>query len=67
VFKILNIVVVLCLIFSRKAYAYLDLGTGSYIFQLIIGFFLGGLFVMKIFWKKIEFFLKKLFSRRKKT
>ena len=53
------------LLFSRTAYAYLDPGTGSYILQLFIAALLGGLFAVKIFWRKIKFFLIKLFSKRK--
>ena len=52
-------------IFDQKAYAYLDPGTGSYVFQLLIAFAIGGLFVIKLFWRKIFFFLKSLFSKKK--
>jgi hypothetical protein len=54
-------------IFAQKAYAYLDPGTGSYIFQLIIAAAIGGLFVIKLFWTRIAPFFKNLFSRRKKN
>ena len=50
-------------IFTQKAYAYLDSGTGSYIFQLIIAAVIGGLFAVKLFWTKIILFFKKLFSK----
>lgn len=39
---------------TQNAYAYLDLGTGSYFFQIIISFIVGGLFSIKLFWKKIK-------------
>jgi len=58
----LALVFLLCLIFSRKAYAYIDPGTGSYIFQLLLGAFFGFLFLMRIFWSKIKLFLMKIFS-----
>ncbi len=51
-----------CLIFPKTAQAYLDPGTGSYIFQLIIAAFIGGLFSIKLFWNKIKMFLKKSLS-----
>lgn len=54
-------------IFVQRAYAYLDPGTGSYLFQLMIGAVIGGLFVMKLFWKKTVFFFKDLFHRRKRN
>jgi hypothetical protein len=47
----------------RDAHAYLDAGTGSYIIQLAIAGFVGGLFAIKLFWKKIGAFLKRVFSR----
>jgi len=50
-------------IFAQKAYAYLDPGTGSYIFQVIIAVVIGGLFAIKQFWTKIVLFLKNLGSR----
>ena len=54
----------LYVIFPEKAYAYLNPGTGTYIFQLIVGVFLGGLFAIKLFWKRIFGFLGKLIRRK---
>jgi len=51
--------------FSNNSYAYLDPGTGSYFFQLIIAVLLGGLFSIKLFWNKIKNFFKNFFSRIK--
>ena len=55
----------LCLlrILCRDVCAYLDAGTGSYVIQLVIAGFLGGLFAIKLFWKTISAFLKRVFSR----
>lgn len=47
------------LIFPERAQAYLDAGTGSYLIQLVIAFIAGGLFVFKVFWRKIWFFFKR--------
>ena len=52
---------------SNRAYAYLDLGTGSYIFQMIIAVFIGGLFALKLFWGKVKNFFSNLFSGREKS
>ena len=52
-----------CFVFSREAYAYLDPGSGSYIFQLILGSILGMGFTIKIYFKQIKDFFK---SRKKK-
>lgn len=56
----------LCLVIPPKAWAYLDPGTGSYIFQVTVAIFLGGLFAVKIFWVKIRGFFKNLFSKKKR-
>jgi len=48
-------------------YAYLDPGTGSYFLQLAIAALLGGLYAVKLFWKKIKAFFKNIFSRGEKT
>ena len=53
----------LSVFFSCQALAYLDAGTGSYIIQMLIAIFLGGIFAVKIFWKKITNFFKNLFSK----
>ena len=49
---------------AKKAYAYLDPGTGSYMLQLFIAAVVGGLFAIKIFWGKIVLFFKGLFSKK---
>lgn len=52
-------VLMLSLIFAVNAWAYLDPGTGSYFFQILIGMLVGITFSLKLFWRKI----KTLFSR----
>ena len=37
---------------------YIDPGTGSYFISILIGFLAGGLFALKMFWKRIVAFLK---------
>ncbi len=59
---ILVVLALFHLIFPLKTHAYLDPGTGSYIFQLIIAAFLGGLFAVKLFWNKIKILFHNLFS-----
>lgn len=53
------------LIFPRKAYAYLDPGTGSYILQLIAATLFMGLYAVKLFWNNVKIFFKNLFSKGK--
>jgi len=52
------------LILPQNAVAYLDLYTGSYFLQILLGGIFGFLFVIKIFWKKIKTFCNKIFSRK---
>lgn len=54
------------LIFPRSAHAYLDPGTGSYIFQILIAGLLGAAFAVKVFWARIKSFLAGVFSKQKK-
>jgi len=44
-------------------YGYIDLGSGSYIIQLLIAGFVGFSLSIRIFWKKI----RSRFSKKKKT
>jgi hypothetical protein len=44
-------------------YSYIDLGSGSYIIQLLIAGFVGFSLSVRIFWKK----LKSRFSKKTKT
>lgn len=55
------------LFLSQNVLAYLDPGTGSYLLQLIIAFFIGGLFSLKLFWGRIKTKLKDLLAPKKKT
>ena len=47
-----------------RAMAYLDPGTGSYLFQILIAALVGGLFAVKIFWSRIKLFLQGLFGKK---
>ena len=49
---------ILQIINSKIAFAYLDPGAGSFIYQVLISFIISGIFAIKIFWIKI----KKIFS-----
>jgi len=59
---ILSILVACHIFFPPFAYAYLDPGTGSYIFQLLLAGILGLLFVVKAYWGKIKLFFTRIFS-----
>jgi len=53
----------LSLIFPSQAYAYLDPGTGSYFFQIFIATLLGGIFAVKLFFKRVVNLLKNFLSK----
>ena len=45
------------------AHFYIDPGTGSLILQVLIASFIGGLFLIKVYWGKVKAFFKNLFLR----
>lgn len=47
-----------------RAHAYLDPGTGSYFFQILIAGLIGGLFAVKLFWGRIKAFFQGLFGKK---
>lgn len=56
---------ILFVVFTKEAYAYLDPGTGSYVLQLLVAGALGGLFAVKTFWRQLVSFFTNLFSKKK--
>ncbi|MEE9190503.1 MAG: hypothetical protein V3U16_07005 [Candidatus Neomarinimicrobiota bacterium] len=44
---------------------YIDPGTGSYFLQMILAVIFGGLFAIKIYFKKIRAFFKSLISKER--
>ena len=52
--------------FAKPLNTYLDPGTGSIIFQVVIGVAVGGFFTIVLYWKKVRTFFKNLFSRGEK-
>ncbi len=49
---------------SGQAFAYIDPGTGSQVLQVVLAVLLGGIFFIKMFFKRIASFFKKLFTRK---
>ena len=61
-----SLICILFLFVTSEAHAYIDPGTGSYIFQLVIAALLGALFALKVFWNNVKaFFSSLLFGRQK--
>jgi len=50
-------------ILIQEADAYLDPGTGSYVFQVIIAASVAGLYIIKLFWNKIKAFFNNLLKK----
>jgi hypothetical protein len=46
-----------------NAYAYLDMGTGSYILQAILAGVFTGFYFVKLYWVKLTYFISKIFKR----
>ena len=61
---VLFLIVTMQFAFSQNAFAYLDPGTGSYIFQVLVATFIGALFTIKMYWQKIKIFFSNLFSKK---
>lgn len=59
------LIIMFFLILTPSAYAYLDPGTGSFIFQMLIAGMVGAVFAIKIFWASIKSFIYSLFSKNK--
>ena len=51
-------------LFISDAFAYLDPGSGSMIFQALIGALIGVGIALKIYWDKLKFKLSSIFSRK---
>jgi len=64
--RIIYCILLAMLLFPEYAHAYLNPGTGSFIFQLMIAALLGGLLTIKIYWARFKGFFNNLFSTRRK-
>jgi hypothetical protein len=62
-FRLSAVLFALLFVFPLCGYSYIDLGSGSYIIQLIIAGFVGFSLSLRIFWKKI----RSRFSKKAKT
>jgi len=63
-FYSLILTIVLQIFFLKNAFAYLDPGTGSYVFQVLVATAIGGLYVVKMYWQKIKNFFSHHFFRK---
>ena len=49
----------------KRDAAYLDHGSTNFIIQLLLASLLGGLFLLKAYWRKIKGFFARVFSKNK--
>jgi hypothetical protein len=63
VLPVLCSVVLLLAISERPAEAYIDPGTASYVFQVIAGAVLGGVFLLRTYWTRVVTSVRSLVSR----
>ena len=59
------IVIIMIVFASGNAHAYLDMGTGSYIIQLILAGVFTSIYFVKLYWFKLVGFFSKIFKRNK--
>lgn len=64
--SIITLSVIFFLPNQKPAYAYLDPGTGSFIFQVIAGILLTSLYIIKKSFKNIKIFLTRLLSKKQR-
>ena len=58
------LLVLLIVIFPVEILAYIDPGTGSYLFQILIAGIVAAGFTIRLFWRKILRFFRHLVSRK---
>lgn len=53
IYRSLLVALILNLMLVGSAHAYIDMGTGSMIFQMIVGGLVGASFTIKLYWRTI--------------
>jgi hypothetical protein len=64
---IAGITLIIVMIISRPAHAYLDPGTGSMLIQAAIAIIAAGSLFLSMFWKRVKAFLNKIFGSKEAT
>ena len=57
----------LLLIASTPARAYIDPGSGSYMFQLAVAGILAAVFSVKMYWRRLKTFVSSILTSRSRT
>lgn len=61
---VVSLAVLLVSFLEKDIYAYIDPGTGSYVFQVTIAFLITAVFTVKSFWSRIKLFIVNMFSKQ---
>jgi hypothetical protein len=64
-FSALLLTVFLLTIQMKRVHAYIDLGSGSFIIQMLLASVFASLFMIKVFWRRITTRLYQFFARFK--
>ena len=57
------LVPLLAIVAERPAEAYVDPGSASYVFQLVMGALLGGIFLLRMYWARLVMAIRSVVSR----
>lgn len=63
--KTLVVLMFISLLLPSKAYAYVDPGSGSYFFQVVLAAILGAGFTIRLYWKNFKDLLRRILSSGK--
>ena len=63
---VLGIIALFYFMAPKMLYGYLDAGTGSYMIQIVIAALAGGALAIKLSWRRIYSFFKRVPSRSRK-
>lgn len=50
---------------AKSAHAYLDIGTGSYLLQMLLATLLASVFMLKVFWHRLTVRIARLIAKFK--
>jgi hypothetical protein len=62
-FSSLLLVVVTYVFFPGQAYAYIDMNTGSIVFQILAGGLIGAIFTIKAYWLSLKLKVRTLYLK----
>jgi len=61
--SLLSVTVALLVLGERPVAAYVDPGSASYVFQIIVGAMLGGVFLLRTYWNRVVTTIRSLVRR----